>query len=96
MKNLMIKINLYFLNRKLKKLRKKMNTFDMLENLKKDVVGTLESEKKVNLLITVPDISIRDYFLADPLFKNFYSNRVSFREKKLKHNRMMLCSIERV
>lgn len=84
-------------NNQLKKMESKMNPFvSRLDQIKRDIVNSLSEDKTSCFLITVPDISIRDYFLEDSLFKNFISNRVSFREKKLKNNKMMLIGIERI
>lgn len=94
---LRLNVKVYFVNKRINKNKgASMTTQDRLTQIKADLVGALDQDKGCCLLVTVPDIGIRDYFLADPLFKNFYSNRVSFREKKVKKNKMMLCLIERI
>ena len=67
-----------------------------LLNIKNDIITALEGDKYGYYLVTLPDIAIRDFIYSDPLFKNFYSDRVSFREKKNKKNRLWLYSIERL
>lgn len=91
-----LKLKVMVVNKRLNKTKgDNMNlTVDRLTQIKSDIVNSLDADKSCCLLITVPDIGIRDYFLSDPLFSNFYSNRVSFREKKNKNNKFMLIGIE--
>lgn len=92
-----LNLKVHFVNKRINKNRgETMTTYDRLTQIKSDIVNALDQDKGCCLLVTVPDIGIRDYFLSDPLFNNFYSRRVSFREKKVKKNKMMLCLIERI